>query len=313
MKALAPRSQPISFQGMAPCLAALLMISSSHAATVSAVAWGGQYVDSDLSFADDDPIARSGSDKYGDPDGPIDTGGNNSIAGRSLSHTTPLNPGVGYSGTSGTFYGGGSVSRENSGLTNDGYSELSVLNQGPNDSLHWHVDTGGDSHTFHLLLYWDKGDFLNGLSTTTNVDLSQGGFTLSTAQASANHTDELLRWVVRDGSQFFVSESTITLANNSDYSVMYSNLANWAAYNPVDPVGTPTAADLWSLDFDEGSVFSPHTFTDVTAVGFYMEHEAATGPIHVHIEGFGATFIPEPSSILLLLGSLGLVARRRRR
>ena len=196
---------------------------------------------------------------------------------------------------------------------NDGFSEVSILNQGPNDSIHWHVDTGGDDHTFHLLLFWDKVDFLGSLATTPNLDLSEGAFTLGTAQASGHHSDELLRWVVRDGNQFYISEGTITLSNNADYLVPYSSLTNWAAYNPADPTGTAGTSDLQSLDFNEAGSYSPQTFTDVTGLGFYVEHEAATGPIHVHIEGFGAALVPEPTTgLLALLGLGGLFCRRMR-
>ena len=111
------------------------------------------------------------------------------------------------------------MTRENAPAVNDGFSELTILNQGPNDSIHYHVDTGGDAHTFHLLTYWDKADFLNGLDTDPNLYLGLGGFSLSTAQASGHHSDEILYWVVRDGGQFYIAEDTITLSNNSDYFV----------------------------------------------------------------------------------------------
>jgi hypothetical protein len=313
MKAIMP---PVS--GSVPLAAftcGLLLLASADAATLAAVSWGGDYVDADVAFADDTPANRSSSDKYGDPDGPFAINTNDSVAGRALSLDIPLNPSTGYGGTglSGTFYGGGSVTRENSGTTNDGFSELSILNQGPNDSIHWHVDTGGDSHTFHLALFWNKADFLGSLSTTTDLNLSQGSFSLSTAQVSANHTDELLHWIVRDGTQFFISQDTITLGNNADYVVPYSNLTNWAAYDPTDPSGTATSTDLLSLDFNEAGPFAPHDFTDVTGLGFYVEHEAATGPIHVHIEAFGATLVPEPSAAVLVLFTLTVFGLARRR
>lgn len=292
-------------------LASCTVPVTALAATVSAVNWGGQYVDADTELADHDPAKLGGGgDKYGDPDGVFDINGSDSLAGRALSLDSSFSPPSGYSGTSGTFFGAGSVTREGS-LVNDGYSELSVLNQGPNDSVHWHVDTGGDLHTFHLLMFWDKADFLNGLDTTGPLTLIDGSFTLTTAQVT-DHTDEVLRWVVRDGSQFYVSEGTELLQNNTSYLRDYSDLTNWAVYNPVDPVGDATLADLQSIDFDETSTFSPHTFTDVTAVGFYVEREAATGPAHVHVEAFGATLVPEPSTATLLFSGLVLFLGRRR-
>lgn len=297
---------------MLSAVTTILAQLTATAATVAAVQWGGDYVSSTQSFADDVPANRTASDQYGDPDGPHTTGGTDSIAGRAYSSTRAFSPSSGYSGP--TFYGGGSVHRINSTI-NDGFSELSVLNQGGNDSLHYHIDTGGDAHTFHLLVLFDKADFSNGADTALGIGLNEGEFSLSTAQASGHHTDEILRWVVRDGSQLYVSEATTLLTNNSDFNVPYSSLTSWSAYNPndVNPAGTGMEADLWSVDFNEAGPFSSHTFTDVTAVGFYIEHEAATGPIHVHIEGFGATLVPEPSVPMLigLAGLLGVMRRRR--
>lgn len=305
---------------------------SASGATVLGVNWGGNYVDSTQLFADHDPLNASGSDHYGDPDGLFffntgQDGIEDNITGRSYSSTRPFSPNPGpqpgtlYAGTSATFYGGGSVTNENPDPLdeNDGFTELSGINQGPNDSIHYHVDTGGDSHTFHLLLLWDKADFLNGLDAAPTVGLSEGQFALTTSQSSGHQTDELLRWVVRDGSQLYVSEGTVTISNNSTFITAFSALTNWAMYNPEDinPSGAGTLSSLLSLDFDENGPYNPHVFSDVTAVGFYVEHEQATGPVNVHIEGFSALFgpisIPEPAlptlfGITFLFGSM---VRRR--
>jgi hypothetical protein len=60
-----------------------------------------------------------------------------------------------------------------------------------------------------------------------------------------------------------------------------------------------TLADLASLDLNEAGPFSPVSFSNIMGVGYYIEHEEATGPIHVHIEGFAAnlTAVPEPGSL----------------
>ena len=287
---------PISFQSLQGAM--------------TAVSWGGQYVDADTPFADDVEANRSASDNYGDPDGAFSIGPD-SIAGRALSLNSSFSPTSGYSGTNDTFYGGGSVTRAGTGV-NDGFSEISILNQGPNDSIHWHVDTGGDSHTFHVLIYWDKSDFFNGFNSVTNLTLADGTATITTSQASGHHTDELLRWVVRDGAQFYISDETEILTNNGSFDVAYASVGNWATYSPNDRAMTPNLADLQSLDFDEVGLFEPHTFTDVTGLGFYVEHEAATGPIHVHIEDFTAT-IPEPSHVILTLLGLTLLTLKRQR
>ena len=160
-------------------LAALSGVSAGAATT--AIDWGGQYVDQDLQFSGHVPGNTSGSDNYGDPDGVFPFSVSETVAGRALSLDDPFSPPTGYSGTSDTFYGGGSVTRLGAGQPNDGFSEIYLLNQGPNDSIHWRVDTGGDSHTFHLLVYWDKADFLGSMNTLSNLGLSEGAFTISTA------------------------------------------------------------------------------------------------------------------------------------
>jgi hypothetical protein len=285
-------------------------------AEIVAVQWGGPYVTASTNFADSDPLKTGPSNSYGDPDG-VFTLGADSVTGRAY-RSTPFSPSPlsGYSGTSATFYGGGMVTRSNS-LLNDGFNDLEVLNQGSNDSYHFHVDTGGSLHTFHALTFWDKADFLNSLNLAPNLYLTPGGqFSLTTAQSAGHHTDELLRWVVRDGSQFYVSEATSLLTNNASINVPYSSLTNWKPYSPNQVVGAATISDLLSLDFDESPAgFSPQTFNNVTGLGFYIEHESSTGPVHVHIENFSATAaVPEPSALALtLVGMLGLVRRRQRR
>ena len=184
-------------------------------------------------------------------------------------NTTAFSPTSGYSGTSATFYGGGAVVRENE-LTNDGFSSLEIKNQGPSDSIQFKVDTGQDKHTFSLLHYWDKVDFLNGLDSQSDLTLdSMGAFSLTVQQSSGNQADERLRWVVRNGSEFYVSEFNALLTNNTTFNSAYSTLINWAAYNPIDPgPGPVTGADLMSLNFDQSSSFAPVTFDDVTGLGF---------------------------------------------
>ncbi len=284
-------------------------------AEIVAVQWGGPYVAASTEFADSDPLKTGPSDIYGDPDG-VFTLGADSVTGRAY-RATPFSPSplTGYAGTSATFYGGGMVTRSNS-LVNDGFNELNVLNQGSNDSYHFHVDTGGSLHTFHVLTFWDKADFLNSLNLAPTLTLTPGGqFSLTTAQSAGHHNDELLRWVVRDGSQLYVSEATSLLTNNTTVNVPYSSLANWKPYSPNQVAGAATISDMLSLDFDESpGGFSPQTFNNVTGLGFYIEHEASTGPAHVHIESFSATAaVPEPSAwALTLLGMLGLFRRRQR-
>lgn len=75
---------------------AALIASAAHAlASTAAVNWGGNYVSSDLRWADDVSANRTASDNYGDPHGPFLTdadgdGADDSIAGRALDTVNPF-------------------------------------------------------------------------------------------------------------------------------------------------------------------------------------------------------------------------------
>ncbi len=124
--------------------------------------------------------------------------------------------------------------------------------------------------------FWDKADFLNGGNTNTvtfdaNSTISMSDFRLSTQFLDG-------RWVVRDGTQFYISEARfetttiyvigVPFTSITSYSVQTLNptTTKWAEYNPVAPYDirfkNPTTA-----------TFSDHVFTNVTAVGAYVARD----------------------------------------
>lgn len=124
--------------------------------------------------------------------------------------------------------------------------------------------------------FWDKADFLNGGNSNTvtfdaNSSISVSNFRLSTNVAEC-------RWVVRDGTQFYISESkfgTTTLSGQNPTVTKYSvqtlspTTTKWALYSP-GAGGVPYAIRFNS----KTAVFEDHTFTDVTAVGFYAGRDS---------------------------------------
>jgi hypothetical protein len=77
---------------------------------------------------------------------------------------------------------------------------------------------------------------------------------------------EGVRFVVRDGAQFYVSEAVFQGAGqkyggtDGKQHVLCPLRTKWAKYQPRAP---------YHIEFDPKTPFAPHTFEDVTAVGFY--------------------------------------------
>ena len=246
--------------------------------------------------------AVGGSDQYGDPNGyPLPS----SLVGRAYSSVTAFNPtlAAGYSGP--TFYGGGSVTSSDPDL-NEGFHELAIHNNGSGDGIHWHTDSNGvDVHSNHLFVFFKKAQFESAWTSPTigSGDLASASFQMQTGQVlQAGIQDLAMYWVVQDGSQFYVAQNTTLIAQNNQYEIAFSSITGWAEYDP--------SADLADLDFDEGSIFSSHTFTDVQSLGFYVEHEDGATSTHAHINGFVVS-IPEPSQSMLLICGFGALFLRR--
>ncbi len=116
--------------------------------------------------------------------------------------------------------------------------------------------------------FWKKEDFLNGGDAyTVTFDADS-----KIAPHISRYYDgiEAGRWVARDGTQFYISEKTFAdyqaeIGRGSPTHTSYvlsPNTTNWAPYDPVEP---------YQIEFDAaGASYAPHTFTDVTAVGFYL-------------------------------------------
>jgi hypothetical protein len=299
MKTIIPPLSPLraSLVAVAFCAAG----ASAHASVFLSFGSTG-YVTGGDEHLEGDVIANrlGGSDKYGDP-----IGNATGVSGRAYSSSTAFSPTTGYSGP--LFYGGGSVTATIP-VSNEGFHELSVANGGGGDSIHWTVDSNGlNTHTNHLFVFFKKAQF--------EAPWASGGFITSTQLADATfrmHTGQVVqagpldifnRWVVQDGSTFWVSQNSLAINQNNLFQTSFSAVTGWAQYDPT--------SGLAALDFDENSSFSAHNFTDVQGFGFYVEHEDGSQTTHVDIDSF--VVVPEPSGFFLAgAGLVSLLMRRRR-
>ncbi|NOT33481.1 MAG: hypothetical protein HOP12_04840 [Candidatus Eisenbacteria bacterium] len=172
-------------------------------------------------------------------------------------------------GVNGRFYGG-LLMESYFGFF--AYHEAEVWDRGALDALH----SGGPTGTIGWdLRYWKKEDFRVGAhaprvafgpsSTLELLDYS-GSF------ATPSLNSGQLRFVVRDGTQFWVSEDFAGPAASAtaDFVMTNPDARRWALYSPSPPK---------NFKFDlPAAAFVPHVFEDVTAIGYLHSNDNLTKP-----------------------------------
>ncbi len=180
-----------------------------------------------------------------------------------FSATTPLSPTANYTGP--RFFGGiRGAALNQTGLT---FGERQIVNAGANDLIGLRYQPSSTAQgQLHLVLYFDKANFLGGGASAAVKFDHKSRLRIATTRFENLGT---VRWLVRDGTQFFVSEATVaangalTFANNLDDG-------RWA---PFDPAA--------SLNFDAAAaVFAPRDFQDLTAFGLVADKDAFTAARH---------------------------------
>lgn len=163
------------------------------------------------------------------------------------------------------------------------------------ETTSWGGSWDGTGYEF---FYWKKENFLNDGNTGTVTFSADSKITYGTSFGAGN----TVRALVRDGSQFYVS-STAVAAGTTGLTDL--NNKTWYSFNPV-------AGNYLSFVLDTTQTPVAHTFTDVTAIGFYN-----TSTNYIAVSSFTAnglvTAVPEPATMALLgLGAMGALLRRRR-
>ncbi|MGC9452693.1 MAG: SUMF1/EgtB/PvdO family nonheme iron enzyme [Oceanipulchritudo sp.] len=198
-----------------------------------------------------------------------------SVAFWEFSLTEPMNPrarGNEYDleATNARFYGGytGYFAATGGTLTEG------LLNENHEQRDDWNMMTSSTSKPpvkAFGLWFWQKEDFLNGGDAYT-VTFDENSRIVPHISRYFDNVDSG-RWVVRDGEQFYVSEKRFadyqaeigrSSPRHTSY-ILHPTTTNWAPYNPVEP---------YQIDFyGSEATFAPHTFADVTAVGFMVYAE----------------------------------------
>lgn len=285
-----------------------------HASTLL-VNWDGNFVQNNADFSGS-YTTDNGLNLDGDPLA------NDSRSGYAYNAGSPgvFSPATNYTGPSGTFYGGFVVNTLNTDGDTDKILQphaQGIKPDGPGYMI-FETQTKKNDHTFALFTYWDKQDFLNGGSGGTISLDSLSSFSVDIRNATNVQNDIHLHMVLRQGSQFYVSEGFFggTGASQAEAGYLgvipdggtaefFPDMADlgWKAYDP-------SGLDLkWAHD-----VWGEVEFNDITAVGFYFDTLAfSQNNSKLEITSVSFTAVPEPGSAALALGALGTLLLLRRR
>lgn len=304
MKAmLFPKSSPtikISAKGRQTACAlatAMLLLSTGVQASVLAVNYGGDYVNTSTTLNGSNVVTQSGDNRW-------DIRGDSSL-------TTALSPTSGYTGP--TFYGalGIASSAVGGGIGSPSIFTSQILDNGSNDEIYVKLQAAvkvGLLAGAHQFVLFKKADFMNGLNASTVSLDNTTSFSLSANAGPDGNTARFGegRFLVMNGSTLYVSQSTWTLTSSMPVSLIPTS-TSWAVYSP-------TATDL---NFNQaGATFTSMSFSDVTGLGFYAERDVMgdSGNYNLSVPTFSVTAVPEPSTHALLglsfLLVLGFLRRR---
>lgn len=253
------------------------------AGNTTVVNWNGNYGSSVFAFGS----TQTGTDLD------LDSDGNAWDAFRRIpfSTTTVLSPTSGSylsASTSARFYGGVNLRAFGTNAsTKAGVPALAdsfIMNKGGSTSKSNAVDPSDDSMGFryqsafnmawNFAAVWLKPDFL-GSGSTQNVSFGNGSLLqISVGDTGGNDTlrwDLVTngRWLVRNGTQWYISQAAMP-SGTSDKVLTFSVSGDDGMWAPVDP---STATNM-NLDL-AADTYTTQNFTDLTAVGFYLENDLA--------------------------------------
>jgi hypothetical protein len=221
--------------------------SVSTAIATLLVNWGGDYVAANTNYS---RTVSAVANAY-----PSGTGRSKSLA---WSENTVLNPTSSYSGVSSIFYGGYFTSHDGTATTAANITASNrITNNTSLDQLYYRfqtpADTGKTATTAGGGISWVKNDFL-ALSAATIVFNSTSSLNMSIQTLSGGMG---VRWMVKDGSQWYISNTSHTTTGSKSLSGASLLAESWLAFNPETSLLEPTGT------------YAPHTFGSITAVGYF--------------------------------------------
>lgn len=135
------------------------------------------------------------------------------------------------------------------------------------------------------VVVWNKADFINGADSETVAFAAGDSISMNLTQVAGNPRD--LRFVIKQGGDYYISNQKKTDTATGTYS--------------LEPNAFQTWAPLSTADYSIGAFVAGTTFTDVEAVGFYVDYsKTVTGVTAVKFDDFQVNIAtgeePPPSS-----------------
>ncbi len=181
------------------------------------------------------------------------------------------------------------------------------------------IQSGNGAGTANLRMasawYWDKASFVNGQAAVANLALSDttGSLTATfansgTPTSGSQRTSHIL---LQNAGLWYLSDD---LFGGSSGALTFNGATgDWYAFDP-------TADALFWDENNRGATVLGSTFSDITSLGVYVQHELVDGTsANNALEAFSSfqasvVAVPEPSTYALLgFGMLVVVMAGRRR
>ena len=194
------------------------------------------------------------------------------------------------------IYGGfhatskGEASLKNFRLRNDGSGQFLQLS---------FSDSGAPGYErARMLFLWDAADFL---AAANAFDGSANSVFSIHVPQNIQESDKPkgYRFVIRDGSTYYVSNQIFGNANGSFTASMAGDFPGlkWGEFDPNDLSYVNVVDESLGL----GVTFSEQTFDNVTGVGFLADLSRWEGP-HMQVQDFKVDLVPKPITLGMIRG-----------